>query len=1336
MQGTTQDNAFRRPSDSFFSQDFQDDQQRQAQAHLHSIPQYPGQSLPHLSGQQPSFSSQQQLHLQSPMTPQQNFAQQFDFQQQNPFGSPSGLPQPSQTAFSPTSQQPPSFPMQHASAMQPPQQMPSQSGPSHAGAASQNFAQTSNQMNGAVLPPRRDKHVSEANRTYLTTFEDPIAEAYIAGQTLDEPFYSVAPPGTVWPTDGSMPLDVSLMQSMDPNGSAQQGFADGHAAYFDPFTPQDPSLNGGAQTFDSAAAILEDAGMTRFTELKTEEGVEGAGAIRSGDHDEDGLQASSAPGGPSTHASQAQSGSAAGSREGIPPRRRTRRRQNISCDQCRASKRGCDFQLRLDADGNDLSGSTGGGQEDDQAVANGNTGDKRKMSDAGQDPSVSSNGGVSGSSGGGNKLVCSNCQRRGIECTTNFADSVRESKQATQKDEPVTSQASGSKKRAIADDSSENGIRSKSVSTDGSSPASQNNEARDQLIKTFQKRSESQMLSTTGQNVRFAMRADSLLLTTNRMRLYVHTVEPNANLWLSRACSPLRTDGDLGAYIKSAIGMDALNLSQRLWASWHVDAPSHRKEHQPNLFYLVYGLDHLGGEMGVWGEKPQQTSPSSSAARGPGTAQEAAAQFHDIFSDITGMGPGGWRRSKRDLMIDEAVKAAMLAYACQFRLDDEMTSSSADAASRKAVDGKNYRDAHDRIATAAWKRARSLILQLAPRRSCRIAYGLFLFGVTAPPPGALAEGGSRSGADAAEDAAFALETASRHLEWFVKRCRDLVRTVDKASKNPLLSGNPDVVKQRRIAADLMGLAESLGWFGLLIDTVTHVSQGRRSSMREDNLVYQSSGIGSGTDPGVAHGPVPSPGSASSPPDRTAEALFAMQDTLNLLPARQAPPGAFPGTSESYMHEESDVGDGSFQVDTEMSRRIMERAACARDLIPALLRNPGALANAIPFDVLIGANDPDAPTPPGGGPIININNPNGGLNEQVVLLGVAWGTAVEVYIWRRVGVLHAATEGLLSTTDPIQALVAGGGSIVSEKVEKMVMNVLEAIRLFHNIFDGLIARALDEFVHLSRQARTMLSFFVIHIHLGVLHFTQLAKRVEGKELELIQAFNALNAGSGAQGALGGPATPAGSVGLTPMSMSVSSPSVGKGVSSPAGTNSTGSPASASGAAPPLKSVMLHSSVERRIVGRSAALGMARMAGLINEESSRLESATLTGRLTPLTPQKDGKSRKGSFYAPAQPADSYTPIEDSANAPWRHPYPAMVADSLKLSSQQLHDEIWDQLIAVPRNEKELETLMGGFNVLLEGMGRMLHAVPGLGSYKKVLEDLRNARDTARFVASQGS
>ena len=312
---------------------------------------------------------------------------------------------------------------------------------------------------------------------------------------------------------------------------------------------------------------------------------------------------------------------------------------------------------------------------------------------------------------------------------------------------------------------------------------------------------------------------------------------------------------------------------------------------------------------------------------------------------------------------------------------------------------------------------------------------------------------------------------------------------------------------------------------------------------------------------------------------------------------------------------------------------------------------------------------------------------------------------------------------------------------------MVMNVLEAIRLFHSIFDHLIARALDEFVHLSRQARTMLSFFVIHIHLGVLHFTQLAKKIEQKELELIQAFNAAHA-SGAASHLQTSSTANGdNVAMSPSSVNSPPQSLPTAAKSSSPSNGSVATGSSNGSPPstnamqsvprqPLRSVMLHSSVERRIVGRSAALGMARMASLINAESAKLEEAARVGRFSPNSQPKDGKSRKGSFYAPPQDANDFTPIEDSANAPWRHPYPAMVADVLKLSSQQLHDEIWDQLIAVPRNDSELSLLMENFNVLLEGFGRMLHAVPGLGSYKQVLSDLENARDTAAFVATQNN
>ncbi|PWY98390.1 hypothetical protein BCV70DRAFT_164898 [Testicularia cyperi] len=1199
----------------------------------------------------------------------------------------------------------------------------------------------------AALHRQHESVNGESN--YLTTFEDPIAEAYIADQTLNEPFYSIAPPGQVYLPDGTLVPETGLP---DTKANILTDFNEQKPG-IDPLDPFPPTNAYIAQpnSMDPASAILNEAGLSRFAEINddgTFDLADEAAAVKLRDGSFD------------AGSSGAGSSSNAANKDGLAPRRRTRRRQNISCDQCRASKRGCDFQLRLDADGNDVGPTTSGGAGEAETAGSSTTGagDKRKLSDAGQDGEATSAAAAAGGAGG-NKLVCSNCQRRGIECTTFFADSVRSSKSAAQttKDEPASGSVPNgvnNKKRAITDDSSENGMRSKSVSSDAGSPGSlTSSEARTRFIQSFANRAESQTLAVSGPNARFAQRADSLLLTTNRMRLYVHTVEPNANLWLSRACSPLRTDGDLGAYIKSAIGVDALNLSQQLWASWHVDAPSSKKEHQPNLFYLVYGLDHLGGEMGVWGEKPRPPPGAASSSEPDAALNALSSEFNSQLAEMSGLGPGGWRRSKRDLMIDEAVKAAMLAYACQFRLDDETTSSAADAESRKGSDGKIYRDAHDRIATAAWKRARSLILQLAPRRSCRVAYGLFLFGVTAPPPGALAEGGATSGADAAEDAAFAFETASRHLEWFVKRCRDLLRTVDNAVKNPLLSKNAEVQKQRRIAGDLMGLAESLGWFGLLIDTVAHVSQGRRSSMREDSLVDRASGIGSGTGPGLSHGPVPSPHSASStsPPDRSAEALFAIQDTINLLPSRQAPPGAFPGTSESYMHDELEP-DGSFQVDTEMSRRIMERAACARDLIPALLRNPGALTNAIPFDVLIGGGDPESSNGTGA-PIININNPGGGLNEQVVLLGVAWGTAVEVYIWRRVGVLHAATETLLSSNNVMQMFILGGGTFVTERVEKLVMNILEAVRLFHSIFDGLIAKALDEFAHLSRQARTMLSFFVIHIHLGVLHFIRLAKRIEQKELEFIQAFNALNLNAGSEAASStspmsngtSPSQQNGTNGNGSASASAAGSFSLSGVFSPTNTNtasmsSSGSPPATAGgpaAQKPLRSKMLDSSVERRLVGRSAALGMARVAALVNAECVKLEEASRLGRMGPKAPPKDGKARKGSFYDPNAASNgslTLSPIEDSSNAPWRHPYPVMVADALKLSAQQLHDEIWDQLIAVPRNDGELKLLMSNFNVLLDGFNRLLHAVPGLGSYKSTLNDLENARDTASFVATQ--
>ena len=741
------------------------------------------------------------------------------------------------------------------------------------------------------------------------------------------------------------------------------------------------------------------------------------------------------------------------------PRRRTRRRQNISCDQCRASKRGCDFQLKLDADGNDVT----------QSSSSANPTAAKRKADA-SDPASSSKPGP----------VCSNCQRRGIECTTHFADSVRSSKQQAlaAKELADPGHPTSSKKRVVANGDSIVAVRSGSVSSEAGS-------SRSDPFATGQSTSPEAgtapflSLSWHGVNSRFANRADSLSLTTNRMRLYVSTVEPNANLWLSRACSPLRSEGDLGAFIKSAIATNALHMSQKLWASWHVDTASTHRDHQPNLFYLVFGLDHLGEELGVWGEnlkKQHIHTMNSNASIDPNNSIDDAisaahAGFIERVQELTGNGPDGWRRSERDLLIDDAVKAAMLAYACQYRLDG---SSVPEDPNQAPSQGDKDRDAHDRVATAAWKKARSLLFQLAPRRSCRVAYGLFLFGVTAPPAGAVADG-LMTGSDAAEDAAFACETASRHLEWFLARCRELVRSVEDAAKNPLLASNPDLLKQRRLANDLMGLAESLGWFGLLIDTVSSVSLKRKSAFREDTLVDEPSGLSASLFGGFKSGESPASSlSSSSPTDQSTAALFAIQETLELLPGRQAPPGAFPGTSMSYMHDDTTNGDDGLPKDSEMSKRILERAACARDLIPALLRNPSAISNAMAFDVLLpgssSSNGVESQKQNFANSIF-FSGGSTGLSEQVVLLGIAWGTAVEVYIWRRINTLQTLSEPLLSSTSPFASLK--GSSFISDKKERLISNVLDTIRLFHSIFDGLISKAYDEYFLLSRQARSML-----------------------------------------------------------------------------------------------------------------------------------------------------------------------------------------------------------------------------------------------------------------------
>ncbi|KAN0064193.1 hypothetical protein ACQY0O_003360 [Thecaphora frezii] len=977
------------------------------------------------------------------------------------------------------------------------------------------------------------------------------------------------------------------------------------------------------------------------------------------------------------------------SQQGPAPRRRTRRRQNISCDQCRASKRGCDFQLKLDADGNII------------AEADAPTGSKRKAEAA----ILNGKGSLT--------PVCSNCQRRGIECTTHFADSVRFSKQQAMANKECENTHGAphlpSRKRFAFAGDSPLAARSASISSEAGST----------VFESFWSNNNTSPLSLSWSDVngRFADRADSLSLTTDRMRLYVSTVEPNANLWLSKACSPLRTEGDLGTFIRGAVATHALDQSQKLWASWHVDSPSPAKDHQPNLFFLVFGLDHLGVEMNVWTQKvaavPCGVGKTITAAEAQSAEQALSAatrEFYERMSNLTGYEFG--KKSYRDTSIDEAVKAAMLAYACQYRLDG---SNFPGISALTSADEARAIEAHDRVATAAWKKARSLLLQLAPRRSCRIAFGLFLFAVTAPPKGALAEGGATAETDAAEDAAFAFETASKHLEWYIKATRDLLRSVEEASRNPVLLNNPQVIRQKQMATDLMGLAESLGWFGLLIDTVSSVSLRRKAMIREDTILDKPSGLDTSLFGGFGTGSSPdSISRTGSSPNSTTAALFAIQETLDLLPGRQAPPGAFPGTTSSYMHDFSPDDDSQLLVDTEMSRRIMERAACARDLIPALLKNPGAISKSIPFEILLGG---DASSGDKNGSSSLLSFGGNGLSEQIVLLGIAWGTAVEVYIWRRINALQTSSVSLLSATSPVNAYISGGGTFVDEKKEKLVENVLESIRLFHSIFDGLITKALDDYFSLTRQARSMLAMFVLHIHLGVLHFIRLAKDLEQKEVDLVEQFNSLSLGNSVDRLR--------SAGLAPSAAPSSSLSAAFGTDSFKGSPETvpNPNSEPSTTFPPLKSKMMTTSQTRRVVGKQAAVGLARITRLMTLESTHLEQSLANS---------NGFDQESPALADS--IGSSSPVEASATAPWRHPYPLLLADALRLAAQQLHDEIWDQLLAVPRDLAETTATLGHLDTCLDGLTRLLHSVPALNGHRQSLEELRSARDTAAFVATQ--
>ncbi|PWN53078.1 hypothetical protein IE53DRAFT_384465 [Violaceomyces palustris] len=836
------------------------------------------------------------------------------------------------------------------------------------------------------------------------------------------------------------------------------------------------------------------------------------------------------------------------------PKRRIRRRQNVSCDQCRASKRGCDFQLRShDA-------------HDTRLVK------------------------------GGESEACSNCQRRGLECTTNFADSMKlnkkeaqtpygESGRERQKTGPIRGvggDCAGSPSCGVLASDRSNATDSPPGNTsDGSNGLTQ--------FQSSDGRRNSGLpsnLSYISVSEQLARSLDSLSLTSNRMRLYVSTVEPAVGLWMSKACSPLRGYSDQLGAIQGAIGPAAIASSRRLWASWHVDSPLLGEEFQPNLFHLVYGLDHLGEQMGLWGENRIRFDPSTFA--------RANGEF-DLFHQNKPR-----RYTAKDAAIDEAVKAAMLAYACQFRLDEEDVGRDGGSSGARA---DQHAETHDRVSGAAWRKARNLLMQLAPRNSCRVVYGLFLFACTTPPVYAFSDPEQphdpNAWDDAAEDASFAVATASRQLESFVSSCRDHLRFVGSMGKAASVNGVGSETatggisaQQREMAQNLMGLAEALGWFGFLLDTVSSVTQRRKLAMDGDVLLERNDGL-----------------ECLNPPMQSLSLDFFDTEGRGSKLAMIAP-ATSPSRDDPLIKADPDGGD-------QVSRMILDKFSQAKDMIPALLSNPHAISSVLPFAALMGSSTF------GGSPSEKVKSADE-ATEQVILLGVALGTAVEVYIWRRIGNLQRFIEASIPSRP------------LGKKVIDAIAGILDGIKLFHNIFGSLISKGQAEFFRLGRHAKMTFGFLVVHIHLGVMHFIKIVR-----DYEILQAD--------------------------------------QGVRDPA---------------------LLSTSQERRQVGREAAEGIATLASLVNMESARLAAASTPG--------------------------------NKGHAPWRHPYPILFADALRMASSNLNDAVWNEILACPRDEVAVQAALGYLDCCVEGLERLHHAVPALKSYSVGVDELRAAKEAAAYVA----
>ncbi len=292
-----------------------------------------------------------------------------------------------------------------------------------------------------------------------------------------------------------------------PNGS-QRPFVQlptDQAGQFDSFFSTNHGQDGASDAFDSAAAILDDAGYSRITEIKSDPDLEVAALTRA-DGDNDVAGPSSTHNGNRSGSISAASTSAAASKDGIPPRRRTRRRQNISCDNAAPRSE--------DATSNCVLTPTATTYRNPLRATTRSRCRRATRATSARCPTpVKRAAPLRAATSSSVPIVSGEASSAPPTLPTRFA------RASSQRRPQGRTRSAGRKKRAIADDTSETGMRSKSISSDGSSPDSHNQEAREQLLKTFQNRDESQMRYD---------RAERPLCSTRRLVAPHH--QPHASL--------------------------------------------------------------------------------------------------------------------------------------------------------------------------------------------------------------------------------------------------------------------------------------------------------------------------------------------------------------------------------------------------------------------------------------------------------------------------------------------------------------------------------------------------------------------------------------------------------------------------------------------------------------------------------------------------------------------------------------------------------------------------------------------------------------------------------------